>query len=257
MKFEIFGHIVQDKESYDAAFRSLQMRYKGLFSEAGEATSKLKATILNNNLSLQELKHQIAELEGQLAKQKSEDTLETKWNTRRPHTESFRYPARTLLNKSDLLKIDPRVFFTIADGSLPKIGGDNIDEVAYKSLQWVHRNIKYTSDISQFKHKEEWLFSHETLLLRKGDCDDGAILMANMMIRSGIPYWRVRLNAGSVKGGGHCWVTYLSQKDEWLILDWCYNYKTRGQLWSKAENYFKIWFSFNQKFLFAADMLDR
>ena len=56
---------------------------------------------------------------------------------------------------------------------------------------------------------------------------------------------------------GHCWVTYLSEKNEWLILDWCYNYKTRGQLWRNAEDYFKIWFSFNQKLLFAADMLDR
>ena len=253
MKFEIFGYVVQDKDS----LKALEKGYKDIIKAIGVSANKLKTLILSKNLGLQELNIHIAELEDQLAQKKSDEELEIKWNTRRPHTERYRYPARTLLNKSDLIKIDPRVFFTTADGAIPKIKGDNIDEIAFKCLQWVHRNIKYTSDISQFKHKEEWLFAHETLLLKKGDCEDGAILMANMMIRSGIPYWRVRLNAGSVSGGGHCWVTYLSEKNEWLILDWCYHYKTRGQLWRDAENYFKIWFSFNQKYLFAADMLDR
>ena len=257
MKFELFDYVVQDKESYEAAVKALQTRYETLLAEAGQATSKLKSELLSKDLGFKELNQMIAELETKLAKQEAGHALETKWNTRRPHTENFRYPARTLLNRSELLKIDPRIFFTPADGDLPVINGDDPDAIAFKCLQWVHKNIKYTSDISQFKHEEEWLFAHETLLLRNGDCDDGSILMANMMVKSGIPYWRVRLNAGLTRGGGHCFVTYLSKNEEWLILDWCYDYKSQGQPWSKAEKYFDIWFSFNSRFLFAADMLDR
>jgi predicted transglutaminase-like cysteine proteinase len=162
--------------------------------------------------------------------------------------------------------MDPRFFFENQDNGLPLQTGANHDEVALKSLQWVIQNITYTSDLAQFKNPEEWLFPAETLFLRKGDCEDGAILMANMMVKAGIPYWRIRLNAGDVWDGsgipmtggkiGHCWVTYLRESDNvWVILDWCYNAGIHK--WKDAEDYFDIWFSFNRDFIFAQDRLDK
>ncbi len=94
-----------------------------------------------------------------------------------------------------------------------------------------------------------------------GDCEDGAILLANIMVRSGIPYYKVRITAGDVddnKGnrGGHCFVVYYCEsKDKWVILDWCYwadeNTKIENRKDYKDENYYKsIWFSWNQYYSF-------
>jgi len=107
-----------------------------------------------------------------------------------------------------------------------------------------------------------WLFAFETLKLRMGDCEDGAILMANLMIKAGIPYWRIRLNAGDVKNFGHVWITYLRETDnKWVILDWCYHptAKVRAlkKLYSDAEDYFKIWFSWNTKYIFKGEKFER
>jgi len=94
----------------------------------------------------------------------------------------------------------------------------------------------------------------------KGDCEDGAILMANMMLLSGVPYWRIRLNAGDVEGGGHAYVTYLRETDnEWYILDWCYwpsesaNFKKK---WKDAQKYFGIWGSWNTKYIYGVKPTD-
>ena len=81
------------------------------------------------------------------------------------------------------------------------------------------------------------------------------------MLMSCIPQWRLRLNAGDVKGGGHCWVTYLAKKDnQWYILEWCYWYdESKGlkKLYKDAEKYFKIWFSWNTKYLYLDETYER
>lgn len=185
------------------------------------------------------------------------DDLEKYWNNKRPKTENYKYLARVLFKKR--LPLDPKIFFQINDSGVPFFGeGLSNDDIALKALKYVHDNIQYTSDTSLFKEPEQWLFPFETLHLRKGDCEDGAILIANIMVKSGVPYWRIRLNAGDVQGGGHCWVTYLRESDnKWIILDWCYWYNQRGELWKSAEKYYKIWFSWNTKYVFTGSKLDR
>lgn len=169
----------------------------------------------------------------------------------------MQYQARTLLNEDVVLALDPRVFYEMNDNSLPVVSGSN-DEKALKALKWVRDNIVYTSDTSQFKHSEEWLFAHETIKIRTGDCEDGAILIANIMLKSGVPSFRIRLNAGSVEGGGHCWVTYLRESDnQWIILDWCYWYNPNGNLYHDAEKYYSIWFSWNTQYIFPDESFDR
>ena len=85
--------------------------------------------------------------------------------------------------------------------------------------------------------------------------------MANMMISASIPPFRIRLNAGDVKGGGHAYVTYLREKDnQWYVMDWCYwytqsvNFKKK---WTDAKNYYGIWWSWNNYAVYKKATLDR
>jgi len=175
-----------------------------------------------------------------------EKELEVLWNNKRPKT-NWRYSGRTLLGSNTLIRLDPRIFYQ-TDYTLPRVSGTN-DEKALNALDHVKYNIKYTPDEGEF-----WQFAYETKKRKKGDCEDGSILMANIMINSGIPWWRVRLNAGNVQGGGHAYVTYLRESDnQWYVMDWCFFYtesKNFGKLWKKAQKYFGIWGSWNTKYIF-------
>lgn len=189
-----------------------------------------------------------------------ETQLEAYWNGKRPKNNSYKYSARPPLDGDKNTSVDPRIFFNHNDSVIPIVRGDSPDEIANNALLHVIDKVTYTTDPTQFKKNEAWLFPFETLKLRKGDCEDGAILLANIMIKSGIPYWRVRLNAGDVQGGGHCWVTYLTENNLWVVLDWCYWPRESLNLkktWKKAEKYFDIWFSWNEKYIFKGDTLDR
>jgi len=176
-----------------------------------------------------------------------EDELETFWNDKRPKTK-WLYPGRPDPVTGERMYVDPRIFYTY-DETLPKFNNENNDNKASFCLDYVAKTVKYTPD-----EKEYWQLAYETYKRRKGDCEDGAILMANMMLMSGIPYWRIRLNAGNVKGGGHAWVTYLREKDNrWYVMDWCYWYsQSKGfkTVWDDAKNYFKIWCSWNKKYTY-------
>ena len=200
-----------------------------------------------------------ADLKKQLNHQQVEGELEKYWNNKRPSSETLLYPARPL--PYDMLggniPVDPRIFWG-EDSSIPMVTGSTNDERAIKALDYVARRITYTADINP---AEFWQFGFETLKRNKGDCEDGAILLASILINSGIPYWRIRLNAGDVQGGGHCYVTYLAEKDNtWYLLDWCYDYNlARGlnRTFKSAQDYFGIWFSWNKQFIFPNDELDR
>lgn len=163
-------------------------------------------------------------------------------------------------------QIDVRNFFQPFDYTLPTFTGKNFDDVALKCLSWVIDNIKYIPDLTEYKQNEYWAYSYQTLKNKFGDCEDGAILLANMMLASGIPYYRVRLNAGSVNGGGHCYVSYCRETDnQWVVLDFCYwpnkkpikdrpTHKEERNYINKEKNYY-VWFSWNQKYVFGEQKL--
>jgi len=183
-------------------------------------------------------------------------TLEDQLNNKYPKTDMTYTRSETDGDYS----IDVRDFFMVNDSSLPLIKGDTDDEKALNCLIWVIKNITYTPDKKEYGMDEYWAFPYQTLKRKKGDCEDGAILLANLMIKSGIPYYKIRISAGDVddgKGnkGGHCYVTYYcEEKGYWVLCDWCYwqnldpinkrkNYKD--------ETYYKsTWFSWNQKYCF-------
>lgn len=131
------------------------------------------------------------------------------------------------------------------------------DELAWLAEKHVKQYIKYRSDKIVQGVDEYWQFVYETLVLKSGDCEDGAILLANVMVALGIPYWRIRLNVGAVKGGRHAYVTYCRTTDnEFVPADWCYwttmsKMKDR-KLHRDQRDYYGIEFSWNTKSAYAS-----
>jgi len=135
------------------------------------------------------------------------------------------------------------------------------DEKAMKCQKWVIDNIKYVSDKTQYGINEYWCYPSEILKTKKGDCDDGAILMANLMLASGIPYWKIRLTAGWVgtdieKQEGHAYVTYFCDDlDYWVAMDWCYYPETTPVNtrpdYKDSQIYHNVWFSWNKYYAFS------
>ncbi|MHA1868738.1 MAG: transglutaminase-like domain-containing protein [Candidatus Heimdallarchaeaceae archaeon] len=183
------------------------------------------------------------------------------------------YYGRYIPNKGKY-KVDLRNFFINSNSDelqniVKSMKEKSDDKKAVFCQKWVKDNIRYVSDKIQFGIPEYWEYPQETLYTKKGDCDDGAILMANLMLASGIPYWKIRLNAGNVydkKGknlGGHCWVNYYYEKeDKWVTMDWCF-YPNLVSL-RERPNYKDefiygngiVWFSWNQKYSFAKSTTD-
>lgn len=147
---------------------------------------------------------------------------------------------------------------------------DDPDEQVNRCLRWVYDNIKYVGDIENWKMSEYWQTYAETLQLREGDCEDGAILMYVICRMKGVPASRLRLMAGSVVGGGHCWLAYRPNEYplNWAFMDWCYWYTpanitqrplfdvqgqvirgytlSRDMIIGPYDNYRTIWFAFNE-----------
>ena len=239
-----------------AANQTLVGKEKEL-AEAAIVSSELKNVIDKLNVDMDKLEYELE----QATLVPKIDPLEKYWNEKRAPTNNYRYAARaTFGSTSANIPMDVRDFYMPGDFAVPTVNGATNDEKAMNALKYVINATTYEGDSAQFKRDEEWLFPFETLKLGHGDCEDGAILLANIMLKSGVPYWRIRLNAGSVNGGGHCWVTYLKESDNsFYIYDWCYwpDESKKGLTWKNAQNYFDIWFSWNQKYTFAQDMLDR
>jgi len=152
-------------------------------------------------------------------------------------------------------QVDVRAF-CMPDYVYPIFTGTN-DQKMWKILTWVIENIKYTSDTTEFKHDEYWAFPYQTLKHRKGDCEDGAILIWSIAMANDVPYYRVRLNAGWVKEPygtrvGHAYVSYFRESDnKAVVLDWCYypSYVKIGNrpTHQKERDYYEIWWSTDSK----------
>ena len=177
-----------------------------------------------------------------------------------------KYPKADLTYRGrGTLPIDLRDFFNVHDNKVGRVsktlkGSDDVK--ALEGLKWVIKNIIYTTDKDP---SEWWQFSYETINRKKGDCEDGAILLANILIQAGVPYWKLRLTAGWVQTGtkktGHAYLTYYCvQSDKWVILDWCYWANTleipdRND-YKKESKYKEVWFSWNEKFSYSKGLND-
>ena len=191
--------------------------------------------------------------------------------------EKVRYWGRGLPGKPNRIECDVSNFIQPCDDMVKDIvfnelgikkSDPNNDAKAEIIQKYVIDNITYVSDKTQHGFVEFWQFCYETIQLRDGDCEDGAILMASMLIAAGIPRWRVRIAGGLVKTGnptapmgGHAWCCYLRESDsKFIILDWCY-YPDTSPIHLKStvkmnKNYIKTWFSWNDKFTWGNKSFD-
>ena len=168
------------------------------------------------------------------------------------------YGGRCLWNEKSNYNMDIRTFlaendYLLSDTAKVFTGSD--DEKALKALNWIKLNITYVGDESLGK-AEFWQFPIETMVRKKGDCEDGAMLLHQLCLLSGIPYHKLRLTAGNTPNGGHAYLTYYyEEKDYWVCLDWCYypNFLPISERVRYTEDklYGDVWFSWNLKHSFA------
>jgi hypothetical protein len=206
-----------------------------------------------------ELKGHVSELKAQLENIviPKEDPMETYWNSKYPKKD-IRY-VRTEHDRD--YEIDVRTYFQPYDNLTEgivianKLNEGSFDERALKCLKWVRAKIVYTPDKTEFGIDEFWSYHYQTIDHGKGDCECGAIVLANLMLVAGIPYWKIRLTAGNTPYGGHAYIVYLlDDNSKWVCLDWCFFYndspvKARPD-YKDDKLYGDIWFSVNQKYSF-------
>lgn len=191
------------------------------------------------------------------------DILKDYYNNKYP-SEPVYYTGRVMLGSNTRFKVDVRNFFTLNDENLNnivkvlKLGSQTDNQKALNCLKWLISNFPYKSDNTNYKQNEFWCMPYESLAKKSGDCEDGAILLANLLIIAGVPNWKVRITTGYVvepstkKQVGHAYVTFFDEdKEKWVILDWCYypnlkNITDRGE-YKKETMYDSIWFSFNDE----------
>jgi len=97
------------------------------------------------------------------------------------------------------------------------------DSKIYMIEKWVRDNVKYNSDNKQFNMNERWTLPMETLQRKKGDCEDGAILIMSFAVTAGVPRNRLRLYAPIAVSGGelHASVAYQREYDyRWVWVEW-------------------------------------
>jgi len=204
-------------------------------------------------------------------KKSPDPVLSEYWDNKHP-TAPVVYNGRTIPGMNVAYPMDVRRFIwgddvvlgdmiDSGDRYLDKaLAADSMDTVAFMVQKAVVRSIQYVADKSLDPERNEfWLFPGETRLRCKGDCEDGAILIASLCLNLGIPPDRIRVAAGTVKTGrtetgGHAWATYRRESDdEWVALDWCFHVDDLTRVKDKKplkdmDPYFGgnlVWFSFN------------
>lgn len=200
-------------------------------------------------------------------------TTGTFWNNKYPKQEII-YAGRGIRNYNNRIPIDVRRMVWPDDYILKSIIKSNnlqkstFDESAHACQQFVVRLLRYVGDKESAGLEECWQFPNETVAIKTGDCEDGAILMASLILNCGVPSWRIRVTAGLVQSaptapkGGHAYVTYCRETDNnWVVLDWCYYQDSRTPIKSKpiantVSIYKDIWFSFNNEFSWSHKQFD-
>lgn len=126
------------------------------------------------------------------------------------------------------------------------------DETIISILKWVSYNIKYTKDKDRWGVAEKWQEANQTLDLKTGDCEDGAVLIYVLSYLCGIPANSMKVNCGEVVNGGHAWISYRSNSNGLdYFIDWCYYvnlvdiYKRKTKY--ELDKYIKIWWGFNNE----------
>ena len=105
--------------------------------------------------------------------------------------------------------------------------------------EFVSRKIDYL----QSDGRDPWQFPEETLTLKSGDCEDRALLIASLLLASGISSFNVRVALGkfrvSINGKkqdfDHVWVMYKSEAGNWQVIEPAHAKKITTQIDVKKE----------------------
>jgi predicted transglutaminase-like cysteine proteinase len=190
------------------------------------------------------------------------------------------YTGRALRGESYKKQIDVDVKTFIKDNDailwhvITQVGlrKETPNETALAIQNFVCNFLKYKYDDETVDCPEFWLFPFEAIQSEIGDCEDGAILIASLLINAGIPAWRVKVCAAQVFAdpvfapsdtelGGHAYCIYLADRSdserklEWVILDWCYlqdpevvvEKKPLARNGGQEDAYKEVWFTFNNE----------
>jgi len=201
------------------------------------------------------------------------DYWNSKWDTA-----PIIYTGRALRGESysKRIDVDVKAFIKKNDAILwhvltqLELRKDTANVTALAIQNFVCNFLKYKYDDIASECPEFWLFPFEAIQSEIGDCEDGAILIASLLVNAGVPSWRVKVCAAQVMAdpvfapsdtelGGHAYCIYLAdrpeseRKLEWVILDWCYLQDPEVAIEDKplARNggtegaYKSIWFTFN------------
>lgn len=192
------------------------------------------------------------------------------------------YQGRALRGRQDRISVDVKNFVIANDDILKtlitrySLRKPTFNETAHACQQFVVKYLRYKDDTTQNQCPEFWQFPFETIASQIGDCEDGAILMASLMINAGIPAWRVKVCAGIVQEaptapeGGHAYCIYLADRPDlqegmaWEIHDWCYfedskiptGKKTLARYGGYKGCYKKVWFTFNNEYAWTEGPLE-
>jgi hypothetical protein len=194
------------------------------------------------------------------------------------------YTGRALRGESYKKQIDADVKAFIKDNDAilwhvihqAQLRQDTPNNTAWAVQKFVCSLLKYTNDDETEDCPEFWQFPFEAIQSQVGDCEDGAILIAGLLINAGIPSWRVKVCAAQVVAdpifapsdselGGHAYCIYLADRTDdsrglaWIILDWCYlpdvdipiEEKPLASNGGQEGAYRDIWFTFNDKYSWA------
>jgi hypothetical protein len=105
---------------------------------------------------------------------------------------------------------------------------DAFDFRADVITRWVAEHVAYAGDLESSRREDLWLFPDETLHLRRGDCEDRALLLASLLIASGISSYNVRVAIGrlvfydgkeELEAYDHAWAAYKRENGVWEPLD--------------------------------------
>jgi len=190
------------------------------------------------------------------------------------------YTGRALRGESYKKQIDADVKTFIKDNDAilwhvitqSGVRKDTANKTALAIQNFVCNFLKYKYDDETAECPEYWLFPFESIQSEIGDCEDGAILIASLLINAGIPSWRVKVCAAQVLAdpiyapsdtelGGHAYCIYLADREdserklEWVILDWCYlqdpelpiEKKPLARNGGHSDAYKEVWFTFNDE----------
>jgi hypothetical protein len=103
-------------------------------------------------------------------------------------------------------------------------GPGDFDRRAYVIWAFVAGRVRYSFDKDARGYDDFWLLPEETLSLGVGDCEDSAILLAALMVASGISPYCVRVALGYLYNGqqllgSHAWTVYQDEAGIWRILE--------------------------------------